>query len=306
MITELEFQSLARAGYHRIPLVTEAFADLETPLSLYLKLAGGAPHSFLLESVVGGERFGRYSFIGWPARTLLRASALDGGGTLTEVVTDGVVVEPGDMVCLHTGFAEVVLSMHKKPDPAVLNNRCAVLDGRDDKLLQWISDSQIAVIAAEDQKFAEHWGFDVAAIRAALKHNQQSRRVRGASTLSQQTAKNLFMWSDRSFLRKGIEAWFTLLMELGWDKSRILEVYLNIVEFGPGIYGAEAAARHYFGKPAIRLTRYEASLLAAALPNPWRYRVKPPSPYVQQRSAWIRRQMGQLGQVTLNRVHGTE
>lgn len=165
---------------------------------------------------------------------------------------------------------------------------------------------QLAVIAAEDQRFAEHHGFDMDAISSALRHNQQSERVRGASTLSQQTAKNLFMWSDRSFLRKGIEAWFTLLMELGWDKSRILEVYLNIVEFGPGIYGAEAAARHYFGKPAIRLTRYEASLLAAALPNPWRYRVKPPSPYVQQRSAWIRRQMGQLGQVTLNRVHGTE
>lgn len=162
---------------------------------------------------------------------------------------------------------------------------------------------QLAVIAAEDQRFAQHNGFDMDAISSALKHNQHSERVRGASTLSQQTAKNLFMWSDRSFLRKGIEAWFTLLMELSWDKSRILEMYLNIVEFGPGIYGAEAAARHYFGKPAARLTRYEASLLAAALPNPWRYRVKPPSPYVQQRSAWIRRQMGQLGQITLNKVH---
>ena len=162
---------------------------------------------------------------------------------------------------------------------------------------------QLAVIAAEDQRFADHNGFDMDAISSALKHNQQSRRVRGASTLSQQTAKNLFMWSDRSFLRKGIEAWFTLLMELGWDKSRILEVYLNIVEFGPGIYGAEAAAKHYFDKSAARLTRYEASLLAAALPNPWRYRVQPPSPYVQQRSAWIRRQMGQLGQATLNKVY---
>lgn len=170
-------------------------------------------------------------------------------------------------------------------------------------LEQISNELQLAVIAAEDQRFAEHNGFDMDAISSALKHNQQSRRVRGASTLSQQTAKNLFMWSDRSFVRKGIEAWFTLLMELGWDKSRILEVYLNIVEFGPGIYGAEAAARHYFGKPAARLTRYEASLLAAALPNPWRYRVNPPSPYVQQRSAWIRRQMSQLGQVTLNRVH---
>ncbi|MGY3917368.1 monofunctional biosynthetic peptidoglycan transglycosylase [Aeromonas australiensis] len=165
---------------------------------------------------------------------------------------------------------------------------------------------QLAVIAAEDQRFADHNGFDMAAISAALKHNQRSERVRGASTLSQQTAKNLFMWSDRSLLRKGLEAWFTLLMELGWDKARILEVYLNIVEFGPGIYGAEAAAQHYFGKPASHLTRYESSLLAAALPNPWRYRVKPPSPYVQKRSVWIRRQMGQLGQQPLNRVHQTE
>lgn len=162
---------------------------------------------------------------------------------------------------------------------------------------------QLAVIAAEDQRFTEHLGFDMNAILAALKYNQRSEQVRGASTLSQQTAKNLFMWSDRSLLRKGLEAWFTLLMELGWDKARILEVYLNIVEFGPGIYGAEAAAQTYFGKPASRLTRYESSLLAAILPNPWHYRIQPPSPYVQQRSVWIRRQMGQLGQVTLNRLY---
>lgn len=176
---------------------------------------------------------------------------------------------------------------------------------------QWVSlatisrELQLAVIAAEDQRFTNHSGFDLDAISAALKYNQQSERLRGASTLSQQTAKNLFMWSDRSLLRKGLEAWFTLLMELCWDKSRILEVYLNIVEFGPGIYGAEAAANHYFGKPASHLTRYESSLLAAVLPNPWRYKVNPPSPYVQKRSMWIRRQMAQLGQVTLNRLHQT-
>ncbi|PJG58551.1 monofunctional biosynthetic peptidoglycan transglycosylase [Aeromonas cavernicola] len=165
---------------------------------------------------------------------------------------------------------------------------------------------QLAVIAAEDQRFTRHHGFDMAAISAAFKHNQQSERVRGGSTLSQQAAKNLFMWSERSVIRKGIEAWFTLLMELGWDKSRILEVYLNIVEFGPGIYGAEAAAKHYFGKSAARLTRYEASLLAAVLPNPWRYRIKPASPYVQKRSAWIRRQMVQLGHITLKEMQQTE
>lgn len=165
---------------------------------------------------------------------------------------------------------------------------------------------QLAVIAAEDQHFAAHTGFDLAAISSALKYNQQGTKVRGASTLSQQAAKNLFMWSSRSFFRKGLEAWFTLLMELIWDKSRILEVYLNIVEFGPGIYGAEAASKHYFGKSAAKLTRHEASLLAAVLPNPWRYKVSTPSPYVQQRSAWIRKQMRQLGEVTLKKVHGAE
>ncbi|MDO2947707.1 monofunctional biosynthetic peptidoglycan transglycosylase [Aeromonas simiae] len=174
---------------------------------------------------------------------------------------------------------------------------------------QWVDLNQIspalqlAVVAAEDQRFADHSGFDLNAIQAALRHNEQGRSVRGGSTLTQQTAKNLFMWSERSFLRKGVEAWFTLLIELGWDKARILEVYLNIVEFGPGIYGAEAAARHYFNKPAARLSSYEASLLAAALPNPWRYQVNPPSPYVAKRSTWIRRQMGQLGRVTLDRIH---
>lgn len=177
---------------------------------------------------------------------------------------------------------------------------------------QWVDISkiskelQLAVIAAEDQKFAEHRGFDLAAISAALKYNQRGNKVRGASTLSQQTAKNLFMWSSRSFIRKGIEAWFTMLMELFWDKSRILEVYLNIVEFGPGIYGAEAAAKHYFGRPAAQLTRVEASLLAAALPNPWRYKVSPASAYVERRAQWIRKQMRQLGDVTLHKVHGTD
>lgn len=170
-------------------------------------------------------------------------------------------------------------------------------------LAQISPELQLAVIAAEDQKFADHSGFDLEAISSAIEYNQKGKKVRGASTLSQQTAKNLFMWSSRSFIRKGIEAWFTLLMELIWDKTRILEVYLNIVEFGPGIYGAEAASQHYFGKGAAKLTRYEASLLAAVLPNPWRYKVSPPSAYVEQRSAWIRKQMRQLGELTLKRVH---
>ena len=152
-----------------------------------------------------------------------------------------------------------------------------------------------AVIAAEDQNFPEHFGFDWQAIEKAIQHNEKSRRKRGASTVSQQTAKNLFLWNSRSWARKGMEAWFTLLIEAGWPKRRILEVYLNIVEFGDGIYGAEAAARTFFGKPAKRLTPSEAALLAAVLPNPHRFRVNAPSEYIRGRQAWILNQMRQLG-----------
>ena len=152
-----------------------------------------------------------------------------------------------------------------------------------------------AVIAAEDQNFTEHFGFDWQAIEKAVQHNEHSRRKRGASTVSQQTAKNLFLWSSRSWTRKGLEAWFTLLIEAGWSKKRILEVYLNIVEFGDGIYGAEAAARTFFGKPAKRLTPSEAALLAAVLPNPHRFHADAPSDYIRGRQAWILNQMRQLG-----------
>ena len=153
----------------------------------------------------------------------------------------------------------------------------------------------VAVIAAEDQNFTEHFGFDWQAIEKAVQHNEHSRRKRGASTVSQQTAKNLFLWSSRSWTRKGLEAWFTLLIEAGWSKKRILEVYLNIVEFGDGVYGAEAAARTYFGKPARRLTPAEAALLAAVLPNPRRFHAGAPSEYLRGRQAWILNQMHQLG-----------
>lgn len=173
---------------------------------------------------------------------------------------------------------------------------------------RWVATDRIApamrlsVIAAEDQRFAEHSGFDFKAIKRALDHNLDGGNVRGASTLTQQTAKNLFLWSGRSWVRKGLEAWFALLLELLWDKSRILEVYLNIVEFGPGIYGVEAAGRYYFGTPAKSLSNLQAARLAAVLPNPYRYRAQPPSPYVQRRSQWILRQMRQLGTVTLQAV----
>ena len=129
-------------------------------------------------------------------------------------------------------------------------------------------DLKIAVIAAEDQKFAEHWGFDLDAIQSALAHNERGGSLRGASTLSQQVAKNLFLWSDRSWLRKGLEVWFTGLIELCWSKQRILEVYLNTVEWGDGIFGAEAASQYFFHKSAAALTRREAILLVGVLPSP--------------------------------------
>lgn len=156
-------------------------------------------------------------------------------------------------------------------------------------------DLKVAVIAAEDQKFAEHWGFDLTAIRAALAHNERGGNLRGASTLSQQVAKNLFLWSGRSWLRKGLEAWFTLLIETLWPKQRILEVYLNSVEWGNGVFGAEAAARHHFGKGAPYLSRQQSSLLAAVLPNPRVWSAGRPSAYVSRRANWIRQQMWQLG-----------
>jgi monofunctional biosynthetic peptidoglycan transglycosylase len=153
----------------------------------------------------------------------------------------------------------------------------------------------LAVIAAEDQKFPEHWGFDVEAIESVL--DKENGRLRGASTISQQTAKNLFLWDGRSWVRKGLEAGLTLGLEGVWSKRRILTVYLNIAEFGDGIFGVEAASQHYFHKPASRLTMAEAALLAAVLPNPLRFRADAPSGYVRQRQAWIMRQMRQLGGV---------
>lgn len=153
----------------------------------------------------------------------------------------------------------------------------------------------VAVIAAEDQHFARHGGFDFRSIREAARHNGRSRRLRGASTISQQVAKNLFLWPERSWLRKGLEAYFTVLIELAWPKRRILEVYLNIAEFGRGTYGVQAAAVRWFGKPAVRLDRRESARLAAVLPSPRRLRVERPSAYVLRRERWILAQMHGLG-----------
>jgi monofunctional biosynthetic peptidoglycan transglycosylase len=156
----------------------------------------------------------------------------------------------------------------------------------------WIA---LAVIAAEDQKFPRHRGFDVSAIQAAVSEHRAGRSLRGASTLTQQLAKNLFLWSGRSWLRKGLEAWFTVLLELCLDKSRILELYLNVAEFAPGIYGAASAADRFFELDAADLDPLESALMASALPNPRSYRLAQPDAVMRQRQAWILRQMSQLG-----------
>jgi monofunctional biosynthetic peptidoglycan transglycosylase len=153
----------------------------------------------------------------------------------------------------------------------------------------------LAVLAAEDQKFFSHAGFDVESIRKVWKRNGKGRQVRGASTISQQVAKNLWLWPARSWFRKGLEAWFTLWVELLWPKERILEVYLNIAQFGPHVFGVEAAGRQYFRKPAAALNEPEAALLAAVLPNPKLFKVRNPSRYTTRRQAWIQRQARRLG-----------
>lgn len=146
---------------------------------------------------------------------------------------------------------------------------------------------QHAVIVSEDQNFLKHNGFDFDAIEKAVKYNENHERKRGASTISQQTAKNVFLWPGRSWPRKGLEAYFTFLIEICWSKERILEVYLNVIETGNGIYGAEAASQLYFSKSVEELTKAESALIAASLPNPRKYSVSNPGPYMRSRAAWI-------------------
>ena len=166
---------------------------------------------------------------------------------------------------------------------------------------QWISSENIssyaklAVIAGEDQLFFSHYGFDVTSILASIKHFQRGGQLRGASTISQQTAKNLFLIPSKSFIRKGLEVWFTVLLELFWDKARILEVYLNIAEFGDHLFGIEAASQHYYGISAKQLTPAQSAMLAATLPNPIQFKATQPSNYLIRRQQWILRQMRQLG-----------
>ena len=154
---------------------------------------------------------------------------------------------------------------------------------------------QLAVICSEDQNFLKHNGFDIKAIEKAYENNKKGKRIKGGSTISQQTAKNVFLWPQRSWFRKGLETYFTFLIELFWSKERIMEVYLNTIEMGNGIYGAEAAAQHWFKKPALKLSKVEASAIAAILPNPRKYKANPVTNYIASRKNWIMRQMNFYG-----------
>lgn len=179
----------------------------------------------------------------------------------------------------------------------------ALAEGRQDFRLyhRWVgweeisSHAKLAVIAAEDQRFPDHRGFDLVEIRGSWDNYRRGKQLRGASTISQQLAKNLYLWPGRSFLRKGIEAYFTALIEAFLPKRRILELYLNLVELGEGVYGIGAASQLYFAQSAAALSPHQAALLAAVLPNPRRYNVMRPSGYVRARQRWVLRQMQRLG-----------
>ncbi|MDI1321451.1 MAG: monofunctional biosynthetic peptidoglycan transglycosylase [Algoriphagus sp.] len=164
----------------------------------------------------------------------------------------------------------------------------------------WVPMSEIsrhapqAVFAAEDQKFLTHKGFDFEAMEKAWENNKKGKRIKGASTITQQTVKNVFLWPSRSYLRKGLEAYFTVLVELLWPKERIMEVYLNVIEMGDGIYGIEAASQAYYNKPAAKLNRNQAAMIAAVLPNPIRWTPAKPTGYIRGRQSWIMRQMNNL------------
>ncbi|MHB9143259.1 MAG: monofunctional biosynthetic peptidoglycan transglycosylase [Paludibacter sp.] len=171
---------------------------------------------------------------------------------------------------------------------------------------RWVSIDKIspnmvqAVVASEDNLFLHHHGFSIEDITKAIEHNQKGRRIRGGSTISQQTAKNVFLFPQRSYIRKGLEAYFTVLIELIWNKERIMEVYLNVIEMGDGIYGVEAAAQEHFGVHASQLTRSQAALIAACLPNPRRFDAGHPSGYVQRREAHVLSIMNKIGPVNFN------
>ncbi len=178
------------------------------------------------------------------------------------------------------------------------------MDGKEMKMdKDWVSfeeispSLQLAVVCSEDQNFIKHNGFDFEAIEKAMDYNETHTKTRGASTISQQTAKNVFLWQGRSFIRKGFEVYFTFLIEMIWSKERIMEVYLNVIEMGDGVYGAQAASKRFFKKEAKYLSKSEAASIAAVLPNPLRFNAGKPSSYVQRRTGWIMNQMSLWGGV---------
>ncbi|MCI0750356.1 MAG: monofunctional biosynthetic peptidoglycan transglycosylase [Flammeovirgaceae bacterium] len=195
-------------------------------------------------------------------------------------------------------------------DPPITTTQIgSLIDGyslkRDYVSLEEISPyARLAVIASEDQLFTDHNGLDWKSIEKAISHNKKkSKRIRGASTISQQAAKNVFLWQGRSWIRKGLEVYFTFMIELVWGKERILEVYLNVAEMGKGVFGIEAASQHYFKKSAKKLTMKEAAMIASCLPNPKKYVVNPPSLYVQRRYPWVMQQMRNLdGDVKIEKL----
>lgn len=207
-----------------------------------------------------------------------------------------------------SAFIVLILKWFNPPTSSIMIQRkiSALFEGKKNQIIlnKWVNYNSIskymalAVVASEDQNFPNHFGFDVEQIEKAIKKSQRGGRLRGASTITQQVAKNLFLWEGKSFIRKGIEAYFTVLIELLWSKQRILEVYLNIAEMGNMIFGIKAASEIYFHKPPSKISAEQAALIAATLPNPIRYSAIRPSGYVLRRKFWIMSQMYSLGGVS--------
>jgi monofunctional biosynthetic peptidoglycan transglycosylase len=224
------------------------------------------------------------SFLSWVRRALMWTLLAVVGLTVLVVLCFRWVPPPTSAVMLAKRFAEPTRG---KSPPAVRY-----------RWTRWnaiAAPMGLAVVAAEDQRFPKHWGFDLASIADAVEEHGEKGRLRGASTVTQQVARNLFLWQGRSYTRKTLEAYFTVLLELLWPKRRILEVYLNIAEFGEGNFGVGAATQAYFGKHPMELRPSEAALLAAVLPNPNRFHARNPSAYVRGRATWVEAQMAQLG-----------
>ncbi len=214
----------------------------------------------------------------------------------TEIKTRGRPILTALLILAMLPIGAVVIHRFVPPPTTLLMIKQAVAGNGLD--YQWRGLDDIsprlveAVIAAEDARFCEHRGFDFEAIEKALDSNARGRKVRGGSTISQQTAKNVFLWPGRDWVRKGLEAGYTVLIETLWGKRRIMEVYLNVAEWAPGVYGAEAAARRWYGKSAADLTTREAARLAAILPSPRRYKAASPGPYVRRRAGRVQAAMG--------------